>query len=144
MAQKAEWFGKVPSNIALYMGNHVGFLGGIVETTDVPGILSWDCVKTDWFHPPAFPTRLVFNPYPSPKTVQFDLGPKQVHAYDLVSRTFLFREASGRNSLTLSADTAAVLVLIPVSATNPGNKDQTFVSGQTVIDWNYPGPVPMP
>ena len=144
LTQKAAWFGQIPYHIALYMGNHVGFLGGIVEKTDVPGILSWDCVKTDWFHPPAFPTRLVFNPYPQAKTVQLDLGPVPVHAYDLVARRFLLRDVSGKQSLTLAADTAAVVVLIPVTAAQPGNQDQRFVSDHTVIDWNHPGPVTMP
>jgi len=140
LAERKQWFGEKPYNIALYMGNHVGFLGGIVAATDVPGILSWDCVKTDWFHPPAFPTRLVCNPYQESKTVQLDLGADMVHAYDLVSRTFLLRNTSGNTRITLAADTAAVIVLVPCAAKPPANNDQRFVPGQTVIDWTSPGP----
>ena len=43
-AKKKEWFSKSCNNFSLYMGNHVGFLGGICALTDVPGILRWDCV----------------------------------------------------------------------------------------------------
>ncbi|MEI6676466.1 MAG: hypothetical protein WCO57_14950 [Verrucomicrobiota bacterium] len=139
-AQKKQWFGEKPYNISLYMGNHIGFLGGIMTPTDVPGILSWDCVKTDWFHPPAFPTRLVFNPYPDAKSVRLDLGQVRVHVYDLVSRSYLVKAASGLTSIKLAADTPAVLVLIPVSAPAPTNQANRFVSGTTVIDWNHPGP----
>jgi hypothetical protein len=140
LSERSKWFGSKPYNIALYMGNHVGFLGGIVETTDVPGILSWDCVKTDWFHPPAFPTRFVFNPHRAAKTVSLDLGPEKVHAYDLVSRSYLLRNASGPTPLKITADTAAVLVLIPATAEPPRTQGNRFVSGATVIDWNHPGP----
>jgi hypothetical protein len=139
--ERSDWFGKRADNIALYMGNHVGFLGGIMRTTDVPGILSWDCVKTDWFHPPAFPTRLLFNPYGESKELHLDLGDDKCDLYDLVSRSYLLRNVSGTSSLNLAAGTAAVIVMIPDSAPAPENKEGRFVSGTTVIDWNGPGPV---
>jgi len=138
--EKKEWFAAKPYNIALYMGNHVGFLGGILETTDVPGILSWDCVRTDWFHPSTFPTRLVFNPYRSRRGFRMDLGPEEVNAYDLVSRSYLAKGVSGTTSLSLAADTAAVLVLIPVRAAAPRNESGRFISGDTIIDWTGQGP----
>ncbi len=136
-AQKAQWFGKAADNIAPYMGNHVGFLGGIVETSDVPGILSWDCVKTDWYSPPAYPTRLLFNPHDEPKTIHLDLGAQRVHAYDLVSRRFLVRGAKGSTALALPADTPAVMVLIPASA-RLHNEGSRFLADDIVIDWNSP------
>ncbi len=69
LAQRAQWFGGTPDNLGLYGGNHVGFLGGIEKATEVPGILEWNCLATDWYHPPALPTFLLYNPYSRAKVV---------------------------------------------------------------------------
>ena len=95
------------------MGNHVGFLGGIMTLTDVPGILRWDCLATDWFHSPANPTYLIYNPHPTPKTFQTDFGSKAADLYDAVAHQFIKRKARGRTSLTLAPETAAILVVNP-------------------------------
>ena len=67
-------------------------------------------------------------------------GAEKVHAYDLVSRTFLLRDTSGNERVDLAAYTAAVTVLIHCSAKQPIHNGQHFVSDQTVIDWTSPGP----
>jgi len=71
--EKKRDFSRRCSGISLYMGNHIGYLGAILQLTDVPGILRWDCVKTDFFSLPTFPTYLVYNPYPEPKEFTFVL-----------------------------------------------------------------------
>jgi hypothetical protein len=114
--QRSEWFGNSTYNLSLYMGNHVGFLGGIVELTDVPGILRWDCLATDWLHPPAYPTHLYYNPFQKPRTITLHLaGPADL--YDLVAGAFVARNAKSGNRLTLAPDQVSVLVQVP-----PGSK----------------------
>ena len=134
LAQKAAWIENTPANISLYMGNHIGYLGGILQLTDVAGILSWDCVATDWFHPPAYPTRLVFNPHPEAKTVVLDLGAKPVDLYDTVQKKFIGAGRKGLYRLNLAADTAAVIVSIP-AGTPIAYQDGRVMAGGTVVDW---------
>jgi hypothetical protein len=133
--EKDEWFGARPWNISLYMGNHVGFLGGIMQVTSEPGILAWDCVKTDWFHPAAFPTRLVYNPFPESRTFKLDLGSGNFDVFDIVSRRVMVRGATGLSSFTLAGETASVMVLVPSGSEEPRLEKGRLVSGSTVIEW---------
>lgn len=134
-SERAEWFGAKPWNISLYMGNHVGFLGGIMQATSEPGIVAWDCVKTDWFHPAAFPTRLVYNPFPEKKSFRLDAGTKSSDVYDLVSRRVIARGVSRSASFQLPGETAAVLVLVPTGRGEPRVEGHRLISAGTVIDW---------
>jgi len=132
-AQRSEWFGDSAYNLSLYMGNHVGFLGGIVNLTDVPGILRWDCLPTDWFHPPAYPTHLYYNPFQSPKTITLHL-PRSVDLYDLVTGAFIIRNAKDGDHLTLEPDQAFVLVQVPLSSKVQRRGTQLLADG-IVIDY---------
>ncbi len=111
ITEKRKWFSNTSRNLALYMGNHVGFLGGIVAATEVPGILRWDCLATDWFHPPADPTWLYYNPYGETKIVTIDVGTGPKDIYDSVRRSFVGWAVTGRVPLMLPADSAAVVVV---------------------------------
>jgi len=133
--EKKKWFSRTPHNLSLYMGNHVGFLGGIIALTEVPGILRWDCVSTDWFHPPAYPTHLYWNPHPDARTVTAPVEPDRPAAlYDLVSRAFLTPKAEGGYRLTLLPDQTVVLVQVPADAKTE-RKDGRLVAGGIVVDW---------
>jgi len=111
-AQKKAWFSNNPYNISLYMGNHIGMLGGIVALTNVAGILQWDCLKTDFYHDQAYPTFLYYNPHATTKSVAIELIALS-DLYDIVSKTFVARNVSGKTSFKLKADTAAVIVATP-------------------------------
>jgi hypothetical protein len=143
LAERRSWFADTPYNIALYMGNSVGFLGGIVSSTDVPGILAWDCVATDWYHPPAFPTHLLWNPYPEGREVRLPpasaAASGTVHIYDLVSRRFLARDRQDPGTIHLPAETAVVVVMIPATA-RLSNQAGRFMADGIVVDWTGPGP----
>ena len=115
------------------MGNHVGFLGGIVDLTDVPGILRWDCLATDWFGPSAYPTHLYYNPFQKPRTITLQLaGPADL--YDLVASAFVARNAKSGNRLTLAPDQALVLVQVPHAAEIERRANQLLADG-VVIDY---------
>jgi hypothetical protein len=133
-AEKRKWFANTSHNLALYMGNHVGFLGGIMALTDVSGILRWDCLATDWFHAPAYPTYLFYNPYPTAKTVHTDVGPKATDLYDAISHRFIQRNARGRISLTLAPEKALVLVCAPANGSVRRERGRTLVDG-SVLDY---------
>jgi hypothetical protein len=132
-AQRSEWFGNSAYNLSLYMGNHVGFLGGIVDLTDVPGILRWDCLATDWFHWPAYPTHLYYNPFQKPRTITLQLaGPADL--YDLVAGDFVAHNAKSGSSLTLEPDQALVLVQVPPGAGIERQASQLLADG-VIIDY---------
>ena len=140
IAQRSAWFGNTALNLSLYMGNQVGFLGGILASTDVPGILRWDCLATDWFHAPAYPTHLYWNPYDQDKTITLELG-KTADLYDLVSGTFLARRASKGYRLKLAADQAAVVVQVPPDS-KIEMKDGRLIANGTMIDYRARSLVP--
>ena len=72
-----EWDGKRPyatgdpvamewgpaTNRGLYGSGYVGLLAGIIGRTNDEKILQLDCLATDFYRPPAYPTYLVYNPY---------------------------------------------------------------------------------
>ena len=112
LAQRAAWFGATALNISLYMGNHVGFLGGIVATTNVPGILRWDCLATDWFHQHAYPTHLYWNPYLDDRLVTVvPAGPCDL--YDAVAGRVVATGVTQPVTISFAADQAMVLVQVP-------------------------------
>ena len=115
LAQRAAWFGATALNISLYMGNHVGFLGGIVATTDVPGILRWDCLATDWFHERAYPTHLYWNPHPQRKQVTIAVE-AACDLYDTVTGHVVAAAVRDAVVIPFEADQAMVLVQVPVGA----------------------------
>jgi hypothetical protein len=132
-AQRSEWFGNTAYNLSLYMGNHVGFLGGIVDLTDVPGILCWDCLATDWFHRPAYPTHLYYNPFRKLRTITLDLD-KPADLYDLVAGDFVASDAKSGHRLTLEPNQAVVLVQVPPGAKIEHRTNQLLANG-VIIDY---------
>jgi len=121
-------------NLALYMGNYIGFLGGIVEKTDQVGILRWDCLKTDYYHQPAYPTYLYYNPYREKKSISVPLEAGSYKLYDVVSKKFLCENASGHASIEIPPNTAAVAVVIPNSEPI-GKIHGTLKAGKITIDY---------
>ncbi|RYG70547.1 hypothetical protein EON80_07695 [bacterium] len=133
LLQREQWFGKRSDNLALYMGNHVGFLGGIESGTNVSGILRWDCLATDWFHPPAYPTSLFYNPHSETEKVTVRLA-KPASLYDTVSGRFLATNVKSRFQLQLAPDQSAVLVEIEPSAQLERKNGKLLADG-IVVDY---------
>jgi hypothetical protein len=144
-AERDEWqstredgsayvFPKV-SQLSLYNSAHVGIFGAIISRTDDDKILQLDCIKTDYFHGPAYPTYLYYNPHGEEKTVRLDVGRTPVNIYDCVSRSFVQRGAVGSTRIRIQPDAAAVQVLVPASAelTRVGNK---LLAGGVVVDYS--------
>ena len=56
----------------------MGYLAVLVAPTDQPHIFQWDLLATDFFHAPAWPTFLYYNPEPYVRAVKMDVGPAAV------------------------------------------------------------------
>ncbi len=135
LSQKKKWFSRTSHNLSLYMGNHVGFLGGIVSLTNVPGILRWDCLATDWYHAPAYPTFLFFNPHLTARTFEMRLGSEASDLYNAVTHQFVKRNVRDATTLTLAADSAAVIVIAPLNGQLTHDGRRTLVDN-IVVDWS--------
>ncbi len=132
------------TNLALYGSSHVGILGGIIDTTNIPMILKLDALVTDYFHDPAYPTFLYFNPYDSAQIVEINAGTGLHDLYDATTNSFLATNVSGATTFTLSADAAVLLVITPAGGTVSYNLDQMLIN-DVVVDYssgqmvsNYP------
>lgn len=136
--------GRAYTNLGLYGSSHVGILGAIIDTTDIPMILKLDLLKTDYFHKSAYPSFLIYNPYNINKDVFVDAGPNSSDIYDAVSHSLIARNVTGPTSFTIPADNAIIAVIIPAGSILNFELDKTLANG-TVIDYknglsvkNYP------
>lgn len=120
------------TDLGLYGSSHVGILGGIIERTNVKGILQLDLLKTDYFHAEAYPTFLYYNPYDSAKVVEIDVGPEATDIYDAVTEQFLQRNVCGRAQVTIPADAARIAVLAPAGAEMRRDGKRTLIDDVAV------------
>lgn len=127
--------GWAETNLGLYGSSHVGILGGIIEKTNEEKILKIDLLKTDYFHSPAYPSYLFYNPFSESKQIQFDLPPGTYDLYDAVSNTFLQRNSSGSANISLPGDNSIILVLTPAGGTVEYELNKMFID-EVVADYN--------
>jgi hypothetical protein len=120
------------TDLGLYGSAHVGNLGGIIKPTNIEKILQLDLLRTDYFHGPAYPTFLYYNPYSTPKEVELDLGTQPKDVYDAVSRSFELRGASGHAQLKIAPDTAIVVALAPAGGKLTRQGTHVLIDGITV------------
>lgn len=139
-ALKGGW---APTNLSLYSSSPVGYLGAILQTTNIEGILKFDLLKTDFFHETAYPSYLVYNPHPTAQNVSIDVGTDMVDIYDAVSSSLKNQSVSGETSVHIDSDHALVLVLIPAGAeiSQDGNR---MICNDIVIDYIPETMVPKP
>ena len=105
--------------------------------SNVERILLLDLLATDFFHGPAFPTLLCFNPYDGPRAVELDVGPRPCDVYDAASHRFLVTAAVGTARVTIPGDSAVVAVLVP-SGRKPTQAGTQLRVGGVVVDYRYP------
>jgi hypothetical protein len=122
------------TNFGLYGSSFVGIFGGIIETTNVEGILKLDCLATDYFHSKAYPTYLYYNPHSEKKTVNIDLGTEHKGIYDAVENKFLVTDAAGIQSFSIEPDSAVLVVLTPASGKIKYDGKKTLIDG-VVVDY---------
>lgn len=132
------------TNLTLYGSSHVGILGGIIDTTEIERILILDLLRTDYFHAPAYPSCLIFNPYTGDTTIAFNSGTGRHDIYDAVSNSFLVSNVSGIIPLTIPGNSAVVIVVTPAGGSVSYDLDKMLIDG-VVVDYrsgqvvsNYP------
>jgi hypothetical protein len=134
---KSPWFGGDPTvygwaetDLSLYSGAHTGVLGALFERTDHDGILRVDLCATDLFAigikdstgifdstDDAFPTCLIYNPYPDERRLRYPIrSAGLVDLFDTVSNTLVAGGVSGETTLVIPADGARVIVELPASS----------------------------
>ena len=109
--------GPESTNFSFYSSGPIGLFSSIVGDTNVPEILTFDLLKTDFEHGAAYPTYLLYNPLTEGKEVTMSLpagGPYDV--WDAVSGEYLGRNVTVQVKFLLDSDTAAQVVLMPAGA----------------------------
>ncbi|MBP7462612.1 MAG: LamG domain-containing protein, partial [Candidatus Delongbacteria bacterium] len=122
------------TNLALYGSSHVGILGGIIRKTPIDMILDLDLLKTDYNHAPAYPTRLIYNPYDDPQMVKLELEDQSADGYDAVTNRFIFRNQADSVSITLDSGQACLLVCVPVGGQMVYDHNRLLIDG-VVVDY---------
>ncbi len=117
------------TNLSLYSSSSVGYLGSMLDTTNVSGILRFDLLKTDFLKQESYPTYLYYNPYQQNKTVAVNLPTGSWKLHDAVTNTVLNASVSGSANLDIPADNAVVLVLLPAAGAVTYQYDKMFVNG---------------
>ena len=113
-----------------------GFMAALFQTSNVPGILQVDCLATEAFPPPAFPTFLLYNPYLVAKQVTVKAGFNTSYLYDEVSGAFVAANVTGSTTLSIQPDTAIVLVQCPATGAISQVSQKLLVAG-VVIDYSH-------
>jgi hypothetical protein len=122
------------TNLSLYSSAPVGYLGGILQTTNVEAILKIDLLKTDFFHNEAYPTFLYYNPYKEAKRVKLNLGVEKYTLYEATTNRIVAKSATGIYHLEINSDSAIVLVLAPENGTISYEQNKTLIN-KIVVDY---------
>ncbi len=128
-ALKGGW---AATNLSLYSTSSIGYLGAIVEPTNVEKILKLDLTKTDFFGAKSYPTYLIFNPYTSTQTISFDAGNTASDLYDALTETFFAKNVSGNTYFTIPANQAMVVSITPTGGKISYDKNKMSVNNVTV------------
>ena len=123
------------TNLTLYSSSHVGILGAIVDTTNVPGILKLDLLKTDYFHENAYPSFLLYNPDSIVHEVNIDVGTGAHDLYDAVSHRFILSGVSGTAELRIEPMEPMIIVIVPSGGAVSFAGNKTTVNG-VIVDYN--------
>jgi hypothetical protein len=110
--------GKNPevSQFSVYGSAHVGLFGGIVQETEVPGLLQLDLNATDFYGDDAYPTYLYYNPYPVQKTINIKVSlNEKTDVYDMVTEKYVVKSCTSSFELTLEPRQSAVLISKPAA-----------------------------
>ncbi len=120
------------TDLGIYGSCFVGVLGGIVHPTNVAGVLQLNCLDTDFYHGKAYPTYLVYNPYPQPKKVRISLGDYRCDLYDAVSNRIIAKNVVHDTLISIPSDFAMVLVLTPPNGKTTIQRDKKMINGVVV------------
>jgi hypothetical protein len=134
-----QWAKGMPQEtmFSVYGSAHVGFFGGIIDSTNVPMILKLNLNIADFYpQSKSFPTYLYYNPYNEAKEVKVDFGKAKIDIYDKISRSFIIKRQSGLNTIKIPAKSSLQVVVIPSDSKYLVESKKLKV-GDIVVDWKY-------
>ncbi len=123
------------TNFSLYSTGSIGYLGSIVEKTNVDKVLKINVLATDFYKKAAYPTLLYFNPTPTAKLLKIPLGTAAVDIYDAISETFLVKNISGEANVPIPGDQVLLVTICPAGGAVTFDKNKMLVNG-TVVDFD--------
>lgn len=148
-ALRREWNGKTlyamgdgvkngwaATDFGLYGSSHVGLLAACIAPTNDQKILQLDLLATDFFHAPAYPSYLYYNPYSEARKVVVNVGDSESRLYDAATKQFITGPVVGEVEFELDADSAAVIVVAPAGGEVSVDGKRLLVDG-VVVDYQY-------
>jgi hypothetical protein len=129
-----EDWGPIETDFGLYGSAFVGVFAAIISPTEDEKILQLDLLTTDFYREPAYPTYLYFNPYSVDKKVSIEVGTEPRDLYDCVSNRVVALGVTGRAEVTVPADAAVVIVVVPASGEMVRDGPRTLIDG-VVVDY---------
>ena len=117
------------TDYGIYGGVHVGILGAIVSPTDVEQIIRVDLNKTDTLGLSPFQKYLYYNPYPNAREVTLELT-QPATLYNTVTGEVVGENLSGSQKISLPAEGAAVIALLPADASVTAENGRVNADGQ--------------
>ena len=125
-AVKGGW---AATNLALFGTSSIGYLGAIIEKTNVDKILRLDLNKTDFYQKKSYPTYLYFNPYTSEKKVTLDVGTESINVYDAISESFILEGVNGVIEITIPANSPVIATLTPIGGVETYDENKLLIDG---------------
>ena len=133
--------GWAATNLMLYSSSHVGILGGIIDTTNIEGVLKLDLLSTDYYKKDAYPSHLYYNPYEISVSVATVLPAGSFDLYDAISNAMLQSGVSGNTHIPIEPKQAVLIVQVPSGSGITIQGKKTY-AGHVIIDFNNGNAVP--
>ncbi len=120
------------SMFSIYGSAHVGIFGSIIRETNEEMILQLNCLATDFYRKPAYPTYLYYNPFSEDLVIEFFNEGDPVDLYDAISHKIVASSVTDAGHFTLPADRTMLLVAIPEKSVLEKLGNITSVNGIVV------------
>ncbi len=122
------------SVFSLYGSAHAGIFGAIIEKTNVEKILRLNCIATDFFAEEAYPTYLIYNPYPNAKEINYVYEGDTVFLYDIITNSVIANNVHQNTTLMILPETAILVVEIPHEV-KLARRDGRYFAGDVVVSY---------
>ncbi len=127
--------GWAETNLGLYGSSHIGIFGGIIEKTNVEGILQLDLLATDYYGPISYQTYLYFNPYDETRQVEIEIPGGAGTIYDAISNKIIIESATDIVNIDIVAKSSVMVVILPWNSEIVFHLNYAYING-VIIDYN--------
>jgi hypothetical protein len=117
------------SMFSIYGSSHAGIFGAIVSKTNVEQILQLNCLATDFYRSPAYPTYIYYNPHNEEKTIEFYNNGAPVDLFNALSKKIIAHQISENGTFKIPANDALLVVAIPSGSIIERNEDRFTANG---------------